>query len=391
MKIGEMEIEPLAVTVGELVKDYYDDGEGGVTGYGGLLDVRPPYQREFVYNHKDRTAVVDTVSKGYPLNVMYWAARTDGRYEIIDGQQRTISIAQYVTGEFAVKGIFNWNDERSFHRLQSDEKKKIKEYPLHVYVCKGRNSERLRWFERINIAGKTLKQQELLNAVYYAPWLEDAKEYFSRPKCPASDVGRGYVDGEINRQAYLECAIKWINKGDVVGYMNRGDEEPNGPNAEKLWEHFENVIEWVENTFPKYRKEMKGVDWGSLYYRFHNVNLDIVEIEEKVSGLMENLGDQKGANLKGVYPFVLTGDEKYLNIRSFDKNVKRAAYERQGGKCAITGKYFPIEEMEADHVKPWVLGGPTNLGNCQMLCREAHYKKTADQMRDLWASSGRKH
>ena len=70
--------------------------------YSEKLDVRPPYQREFVYKDKQRDAVIDTVTKGFPLNVMYWAVRDDGNYEIIDGQQRTISICQYVDGEFAV-------------------------------------------------------------------------------------------------------------------------------------------------------------------------------------------------------------------------------------------------------------------------------------------------
>ncbi len=390
MKIGKMEVKRLErITVGDLVKDYEDDGEGGVTGYGGLLDIRPPYQREFVYDHKDRAAVVDTVSMGYPLNVMYWAARSDGRYEIIDGQQRTISIAQYVTGEFAVKGIFNWNDERTFHTLQLDEKKRITEYPLHVYLCTGSDSERLSWFKRINIAGKTLTPQEIRNAVYYAPWLEDAKEYFSRRDCPASDVGKRYVDGSVIRQEYLECAIRWINYGDVVGYMNRRQGDANAPSAQDLWDHFESVINWVETTFPNYRKEMKGVDWGNLYRKFRHADLDPVEIEQKVADLMKNLGEQKGANLKGIYSFVLTGIEKYLNIRAFPSDIKRAAYERQGGRCAITGDPFPIEEMEADHIEPWILGGPTNLDNCQMVCSAAHQKKTARQMRHHWISSRR--
>ncbi len=49
-----MKIELREITVDELTEGYNDDGEGGVTGYGEKLDIRPPYQREFVYKDKQR-------------------------------------------------------------------------------------------------------------------------------------------------------------------------------------------------------------------------------------------------------------------------------------------------------------------------------------------------
>ena len=91
-----MKIELSNVSVRELAKGYADNNEAGIVGYSGTLDIRPPYQREFVYKDKQRDAVIDTVFKSYPLNVMYWAVRDDGGFEIIDGQQRTISVCQFV-------------------------------------------------------------------------------------------------------------------------------------------------------------------------------------------------------------------------------------------------------------------------------------------------------
>ena len=166
-----MKIAPRQVTVRELVSEYRDDGESGVVGYGGKLDIRPPFQREFVYKDKQRAAVIRSVMSGFPLNVMYWADREDGTFEIIDGQQRTISIAQYVVGDFSLDG-------RYFHSLQADEKDRIHDYELTVYVCTGTDSEKLAWFKVINIAGETLKPQELRNAVYAGPWLAEAPSVF---------------------------------------------------------------------------------------------------------------------------------------------------------------------------------------------------------------------
>lgn len=101
-----MKIELKEITVRELTNDYQEDNEeNGVVGFGGKLDIRPPYQREFVHGDKERKAVIDTLQKDFPLNVMYWAVREDGNYEVIDGQQRTISICQFVNKDFSVNGL----------------------------------------------------------------------------------------------------------------------------------------------------------------------------------------------------------------------------------------------------------------------------------------------
>ena len=212
-----MKIDLKEITVRDLVEDYHDDGEGGVRGYGGKLDIRPPFQREFVYKGKQRDAVIETINKGFPLNVMYWAVRQDGTYEVIDGQQRTISAAQYVEGNYSLDG-------RYFHNLQDDEQDRILNYPLQVYVCEGSASEKLDWFRIINIAGERLTGQELRNAVYAGPWVSDAKRHFSRKgaACPAYAIGNRFVNGRADRQEYLETAIQWIKRRGPDGRRLHG-------------------------------------------------------------------------------------------------------------------------------------------------------------------------
>ena len=118
-----MQITLKEITIRDLVEGYVDNEENGVRGYGNKLDIRPPYQREFVYNDSKRNAVIDTIEDGFPLNVMYWADREDGTYEIIDGQQRTLSICMYVNGDFS-------HDMRYFNNLQDDEREHILNYKL---------------------------------------------------------------------------------------------------------------------------------------------------------------------------------------------------------------------------------------------------------------------
>ncbi len=359
-----MEVKLREVTVRELVEGYRDDGEGGVVGYGGKLDIRPSFQREFVYGEKERNAVIDTIVKGFPLNVMYWADRGDDRYEIIDGQQRTISIAQYARFRrgFSHNGLY-------FQNLSHERREHILNYQLMVYVCTGTHDEKLDWFQTINIAGKELTPQELRNAVYSGSWVSDAKRYFSRNDCAAYRIGGDYLRGTAIRQEYLETAIRWISKGNIEDYMGVHQHDAD---ALELWEHFEAVIEWVKSVFTEYRSPMKGVNWGALYDDYKDASLNPDEVEAETQRLID---DDDVTRQAGIYAYILTGDERHLNIRAFPEPVKRRVYERQKGKCAICGEAFEIRAMHADHIKPWVDGGKTEESNCQMLCRDCNLKK----------------
>ena len=358
-----MNIEPLEITVRELSEGFEDFQENGVFGFDGKLDIRPPYQREFVYKDKQREAVIDTITKNYPLNVMYWAVNGDDKFEVIDGQQRTISICQYVDGDFAFNGKY-------FHNLQNDEQERILNYKLTVYLCSGTDSEKLEWFKTINIAGEKLTDQELRNAVYSGSFVSDAKRYFSKTNCAAYAIGSDYLNGSPIRQDYLETTIKWISNDDIIYYMAKNQ---HNANANELWSYFQNVINWIKVVFPKYRREMKGINWGFLYNQFKNETYDFQELETRVSQLMQ---DEDVTKKSGIYEYVLTNNEKFLNIRAFTDNQKREAFERQDGICSKCGKKFEINEMEADHITPWHKGGKTSAENCQMLCIDDNRRKS---------------
>lgn len=360
-----MNIDLKEISVRELTQGYKDSQESGVVGYGGKLDIRPPYQREFIYKEQQRNAVIDTVMKGFPLNVMYWAVKEDGTFEIIDGQQRTISLCQYVEGDFSVGGLY-------FHNQQKDIKEKFLDYKLTVYQCSGSDSEKLDWFKTINIAGEKLTNQELRNAVYSGSWVTDAKRYFSRNGCPAYGIAGDYLNGSAIRQDYLETAIKWISNDEIEIYMGKHQHDPN---ALALWQYFLNIFTWVEGTFTKKRKkEMKGVDWGNLYNEFKDKIFDAKKLEEEIRDLMM---DDDVVNKKGIYPYVLTRDEKHLNIRAFTDSQKRKAYERQKGICPVCKNHYEYEEMQGDHITPWSQGGKTIDSNLQMLCADDNRRKSA--------------
>jgi len=358
-----MQIELKEIPIRDLVNGYVDKYEEGIVGYGGKLDIRPPYQREFIYDQEQRDAVIETVLQGFPLNSMYWAVKDDGNFEILDGQQRTISICTYVNSQFSVR-------KKMFHNLQPDESKRFLDYKLMVYHCSGEPSEKLAWFRTINIAGEALSDQELHNAVYSGPWVTDARRYFSKRKCPAKDIGGDYVSGEAERGALLEKAIGWISNGQNESYMQIHQHKPS---ADELWLYFQNVINWTKIKFPNYRHEMKGVPWGELYNKYKDKDLNPKTLEREVARLME---DEDVTNKKGIYLYVLNQNERHLNIREFSPSQKREAYERQKGICFDCKKHFQIQDMEGHHIKPWSVGGKTLPENCRLLCSDCNRQRS---------------
>ena len=362
-----MEIKLHEIKIRDVVNGYVDNQESGVVGYGGKLDIRPPFQREFIYNEKERDAVINTVNSGFPLNVMYWSKNKDGEgYELLDGQQRTLSICQYVNGDFSL-GM------KYFHSLPVDLQNKILDYKLMVYICEGEDSEKLAWFRTINIAGEKLTDQELLNSQYTGEWLYDAKRHFSKTGCPAYQIGEKYLNGSTIRQDFLETALRWITDRDGISIEEYMSKHQKDHDANELWVYYQAVLDWVKRLFPNYRKEMKGIDWGILYNKYKDQSYNSDKLEEQVKSLMM---DDDATKKSGIYSYLITGQEKYLNIRSFTDSQRREAYERQKGICPNCNKHFEIEEMEADHITPWHTGGKTTSDNCQMLCRECNRRKS---------------
>ncbi len=360
----KMKISPKTILIRELIDGFEDNEEEGVVGFSGKLNIRPQYQREFVYSPKQQEEVINSIFKGFPLNVMYWVKNEDGTYELLDGQQRTLSICSYAEGEFFV----NLNGTpKAFPNLSKNQTEQFLNYPLQVYICEnGTDDEKLDWFEIINIAGEKLTKQELRNAAFPGAWLSAAKRKFSKSNCVAYKLGQDFVPGNPIRQEILEKVLYWITNGggddELKKYMAAHQHDTN---ADAEWQYFQMVISWIRMLFPKYRREMKGLDWGLFYNRFKNNTYSATALEDNIKRLMM---DDDVTSKKGIYEYVLSGDERKLNIRAFTDNMKREAYERQNGICPKCGKHFEISEMQGDHITPWSQGGKTVAENCQMLC-----------------------
>lgn len=387
-------------TVGDLVKGYQNDVDTNhVSGFDGHLDIRPKYQRNFRYSDKQQEAVMNTILQKFPLNTMYWVKKADGTYEVLDGQQRTISICEYVCGpNYDGMGypIDVNGHQMTFANLRAnmpDIAEDILDYPLEIYVCDGTDSEKLAWFRVINTAGETMTDQELRNAAYSGAWVSSAKAYFSREKGKGVRTADKDENGkkapllskDWNKQEYLETVLLWAADAENMTIEEYMSDHQGDADASELWMYFNSVITWVRSKFSVYRKEMKGLPWGIWYNEYklglhnsHIVSKDAASIEAKI---VELIGDDEVQSVKGIYQYVVDGLEKHLSLRQFDKKTAMKVYEDQKHRCpycdkTVDGHTYPggkteyeFEEMEADHIVPWNKGGRTVEDNCQMLCK----------------------
>ena len=326
-------------TVGEVCKGFvYNELEGrGLYGLSGRLTIQPEYQRNYIYaDGKKDVAVIQSALHKYPLGIFYFNKAEGGGLEVLDGL---------------------------------------------VYECEGTEDEIRKWFSTVNISGVPLNDQELLNAVYSGEFVTLAKQEFSNSQNANVQKWSAYIAGAVNRQDYLERALKWVSKDNVEKYMSLHRHDNN---IIEMKTYFNCVIDWIGSVFTDVETEMRGLEWGRLYETYHSQPYNAQEVHRKVNELY---GDPYVKNRKGIFEYILGGcvDKRLLDIRIFDEATKRAVYKKQTteaiakGKsncplCAVghsanSEKIWKQSEMDADHVTAWSKGGATSIENCQMLCK----------------------
>jgi hypothetical protein len=370
------------ITVKDICEGFvYNELEGkGLFGLSGTLTIQPEFQRNYIYaDGKKDVAVIDSLLKGYPLGLIYFVKVSNDEFEILDGQQRITSFGRYVTNKFAI--IDENGMEQYFNGIAADKRTKILDTKLTIYECEGEESEIKSWFRTINIAGIPLNDQELNNAIFSGPFVTLAKEEFSNSQNSNIQKWSAYIKGSANRQAFLERALDWISKGEIVDYMSshRYDD-----NIKELKIYFKSVIDWVSTVFLDVESEMCGLEWGRLYETFHKKAYDPKKVLKQVQDLYS---DPYVKNRRGIFEYILGGatDTKLLDVRVFDDAIKKSVYKTQTEKaesknksncplCAIghdanKDKIWTLADMDADHVAAWSKGGATVAKNCQILCK----------------------
>jgi len=370
------------ITIKDICEGFvYNEYEGkGLFGLAGKLTIQPEYQRNYIYaDGKKDVAVIESVIKGYPLGLIYFNKTSDGKFEVLDGQQRITSIGRFLRNKFALKDVHGM--EQYFSGLAVDLQNKIIKTKLLIYECEGSETEIKEWFRTINIAGIPLNEQELLNAIYSGSFVTKAKEVFSNSQNARIQKWSAYISGSVNRQDFLHTALDWASKGKISDYMARHRHDKNITEMET---YFNSVIGWIDGIFIDVEKEMCGLEWGRLYETYVKKSYNPRKISQR---LHELYADFYVKSKKGIYEYLLGGesDKKLLDVRIFDEPTKKSVYAKQTADaekkgisncplCALENsgnktKIWKLDEMDADHVSAWSKGGATDSANCQMLCK----------------------
>ena len=394
-----MKIQLKKIKIKDIYNGFIDKSETGegIVAYGGNLNVQPKYQREFVYDDLRQKKVINSIINNFPINVMYWVEISDDKYELLDGQQRTVSICRFVANKFSYLLLDKATGKSNpvlFSNLSKEKQEQILNYELYVYICEGTEEETLDRFKTINIAGLTLTDQEMRNAIYSGPFIEDLKRYFSKPNCALlkySDFSlEKYLSGSRSRQDYLETALKWVSRRDGHSSIEEFlSSHKSDDDASFVFDYVVEVLSWTRRLFvldkdrkeKYYKREMKGLDWGFLYEEAKKSRPDLIgpteTTKENVRRIIERLFEDEDVTKKsGVFDYVVRGEEKSLSLRTFDDKTKTTVYSRQKGICPVCGQHFDIKEMEADHIVPRSKGGRTTIDNCQMLCKSCNRRKS---------------
>ena len=370
------------ITIKDICEGFvYNEYEGkGLFGLAGKLTIQPEYQRNYIYaDGKKDVAVIESVIKGYPLGLIYFNKTSDGKFEVLDGQQRITSIGRFLRNKFALKDVHGM--EQYFSGLAVDLQNTILKTKLLIYECEGSETEIKEWFRTINIAGIPLNEQELLNAIYSGSFVTKAKEVFSNSQNARIQKWSAYISGSVNRQDFLHTALDWVSKGKISDYMARHRHDKNITEMET---YFNSVIGWIDGIFIDVEKEMCGLEWGRLYETYVKKSYNPQKISQR---LHELYADFYVKSKKGIYEYLLSGeaDKKLLDVRIFDEPTKKSVYAKQTAAaekrgvsncplCALENsgnktKIWKLDEMDADHVSAWSKGGATDSANCQMLCK----------------------
>ncbi len=360
----------------------------------GNIILQPPYQRNYIYGDGIADAlVIDSILKGLPIGLFYFSKNND-KYEVLDGQQRLTSIGRFITNKFSITDSDNLS--KTFNGLSKEKQEQILNYEVIVNVCEGTEDELMQWFDRLNIVGKPLNKQEILNAIYCGSFITNLRHHFSNKSNSNVKIWERLLKCNIVRQEFLATALKWIAEFKGISTEEYISINRHNSSIDEVVNYFNSVINWTLSIFDfntkQLEKEALKVNWNKLYMQYHNEVYNTKELNERIEILMDDYEVTKKSN---IFEYVLGREQnhKILNIRVFSERTKlkvftiqtKLAKEHNTSNCIYCAnsdnentktRIYDISEMHADHIIAWNNGGTSEESNCQLLCAKHNLQKT---------------
>lgn len=365
------------VTLGDLAKEYCDGSETieRTTIVDGVKTIiNPSFQRGLVYSIENMHSLIDSILHGFIIGQVTFA-EVNGCYLVVDGQQRITTICKYITGEVpAYNGLY-------FESLTEDEKEIILNTELPIAVLVNATKEQIaEQFKRTNTCGEVLTQMEILAAIYDGEFMQELKQVFGL-NFLTKGFGKKYKEylkGDANRLFFAELAIKVYDaKSNDTEKIIKFCIEHN-ITVDDIVKRFKEVFNWytklVANLTSAQKKLLPiNISVEDMYNKYGSIPMGADKFAIRFGEALNSLDE--GDTSSKLIDYVFTQDLQYITPRLFPKAIAVRVYKKQNGICPICGNHFEFDDMQADHIHPWALGGKTKESNCQMLCKDCNNKK----------------
>lgn len=390
----------------------------------GRLNIQPDFQRQFVWDNKKASHLIESAILGIPLPVVYFSEEPDGKVSVIDGQQRLTAFFSFIDGKFpdgkefrlSSLKVFKELNRKRFSDLDDEIQEKITECKIRTITFSADSHKDLKFeiFERLNSGSVKLNDQELRNCIYRGRYNNLLRE-MSTDKTYMKIMGyqkrhKRMLDIEFvlrfasfYHQTYLryKSPMKKFMNEEMEAYRDISDNE-----ASKLKKAFDNSVSLVfsllgANAFRRFTvgtEENKNGKWESqqfnaalfdvLMWSFAEQDKNLVmrnldSIREELIYLMstnqefndsillatsstkrvEQRFEIWSASLKRVLQNETKSD------RCFSRGLKKEFYDKDP-TCAICGGHISgIDDAAMDHKKQYWLGGETVPDNARLTHR----------------------
>jgi len=243
----------------------------------GELDMKPPFQRNPVWVTKQKSYLIDTILNSYPIPEIYMQETVDAggsvKYIIVDGQQRTRAVLEYLEGKFSMDGKESPEfADMDFEDLSGEQKKTIFQYNFVIRMLPDVSDIELRTiFQRLNKNVVALNKQELRQATYWGPFIKSMnvisdKEYWGKVNLFTPNDIRRMLDVEFISELAIYSLHNFQNKKDNLDkYYELYEEEFD--DEEKLCDTFDKVLGEILKILPEIAdtRWKKKSDFYSLF------------------------------------------------------------------------------------------------------------------------------
>ena len=398
------------------LRDMVDDGD---------IIPNPDYQRDYVYNDKQASKLVESVLLGIPIPTIYLCLEDDETYSVIDGQQRITSLVRYLKNDFALSGLQELDDlnGKCYKDLPKEIQKKLKSSSLStISLLKQSSDLKYEIFARLNQGAVKLNPQELRNCIYRGSFNNMLGDIAS-----TNPHLKTLFHDENNRKSYQERILRFFALRNYLDYqssmlktMNAYMDQHRNDGKEEIKaakDKFNSTIDIIKqvlgnNAFMAFDRnkgtileKFSGSVYDSIIIPFsffdkHSliVNADkireaIMNVKMKDEAYREDTYAATGSKVRVVrriqtiYNLIsdIIGEKSSdTERRLFTDEEKKQLYENSDKKCAICGNLIlSIDDCEIDHIVPFAKGGKTELSNAQIVHRICNREKS-DSTDDTW-------